>query len=131
MALFGYPLHPRPVTSPADRSSVQSLEILQRARPALQGGRGRGKMTEKPDFSARAGPFFGLLGAMSTFYSHVPDGPVTMQRDRGPATGGRGLASYPQEVIQAAHALRRPVAEVTAENVESWGPHEHSLMARL
>jgi hypothetical protein len=35
----------------------------------------------------------------------------------------RRLASYPQAlhaVIQAAHALRRPVTEVTAEDVESW-----------
>jgi len=36
---------------------------------------------------------------------------------------GRRLASYPeaiQAVIQAAHALRRPVTEVTVEDVESW-----------
>lgn len=35
----------------------------------------------------------------------------------------RRLASYPQAmqaVVQAAHALRRPIAEVTAEDVESW-----------
>jgi len=35
----------------------------------------------------------------------------------------RRLASYPQAmhaVVQAAHALRRPVTEVTAEDVESW-----------
>jgi hypothetical protein len=35
----------------------------------------------------------------------------------------RRLASYPQAmqaVMQAAHALRRPVSEVTAEDVESW-----------
>jgi hypothetical protein len=35
----------------------------------------------------------------------------------------RRLASYPQAmraVIQAAHALRRPITEVTAEDVESW-----------
>ena len=35
----------------------------------------------------------------------------------------RRLASYPQAmhaVVQAAHALRRPLAEVTAEDVESW-----------
>lgn len=35
----------------------------------------------------------------------------------------RRLARVPQAmqaVIQAAHALRRPVSEVTAEDVESW-----------
>jgi hypothetical protein len=35
----------------------------------------------------------------------------------------RRLASYPQAmqaVVQAAHALRRPIAEVTVEDVESW-----------
>jgi hypothetical protein len=35
----------------------------------------------------------------------------------------RRLASYPQAmhaVVQAAHALRRPITEVTAEDVESW-----------
>jgi hypothetical protein len=35
----------------------------------------------------------------------------------------RRLTSYPQAtqaVIQAAHALRRPITEVTAEDVESW-----------
>jgi hypothetical protein len=35
----------------------------------------------------------------------------------------RRLASYPQAtqaVVQASHALRRPIAEVTVEDVESW-----------
>jgi hypothetical protein len=35
----------------------------------------------------------------------------------------RRLPSYPQAmqaVVQAAHALRRPITEVTAEDVESW-----------
>jgi hypothetical protein len=35
----------------------------------------------------------------------------------------RRLASYPQAmhaVVQAAHALRRPITQVTAEDVESW-----------
>ena len=35
----------------------------------------------------------------------------------------RRLATYPQAiqtVVQAAHALRRSVTEVTAEDVESW-----------
>ena len=35
----------------------------------------------------------------------------------------RRMASYPQAmqaVVQAAHALRRPVTEVTVEDVETW-----------
>jgi len=35
----------------------------------------------------------------------------------------RRLASYPQAmqaVVQTAHALRRPLTEVTADDVESW-----------
>jgi len=35
----------------------------------------------------------------------------------------RRLTNYPQAmqaVVQAAHALRRPIAEVSAEDVESW-----------
>ena len=35
----------------------------------------------------------------------------------------RRLASYPQAMqafVQTAHALRRPLTEVTAEDVESW-----------
>jgi hypothetical protein len=41
----------------------------------------------------------------------------------------RRLASYPQAmqaVIQAAHALRRPVTEVSAADVEAWARMTHA-----
>jgi hypothetical protein len=50
-------------------------------------------------------------------------GQVAHHRGAKALGAARRLASYPQAmqaVIQAAHALRRPLAEVTAEDVESW-----------
>jgi hypothetical protein len=36
-------------------------------------------MTDRADSSSAAGPFDGPLRAMSTFYTNVPDGPISIE----------------------------------------------------